>query len=106
LSKTKLLGRVGWLSVRQLIQFHNIFKAHKTIKTGQQDLCSTLSLQIIHATPEVLLVVRAGLGKYSELNRALQWYNRVPANVKKGNISAVKKKLKAWVRENVPIDWG
>jgi hypothetical protein len=34
-SKRKLLDRVGWLSVRQLIQFHTILQAHKTIKTGQ-----------------------------------------------------------------------
>ena len=34
-SKGKLLDRVGWLSVRQLIQFHTILQAHKTIRTGQ-----------------------------------------------------------------------
>ena len=30
-SKKKLLDKVGWLSVRQLVQFHTILQAHKTI---------------------------------------------------------------------------
>ena len=33
-SKKKLLDRVGWLSVRQLIFFHTVLQAHKTISTG------------------------------------------------------------------------
>ena len=38
--------------------------------------------------------------------RALQWYTRVPATVKTGSLATVKRKLKAWVKSNVPIDWG
>ena len=34
----KLLDRVGWLSVRQLVQFHAILQAHKTIRT-EQNIC-------------------------------------------------------------------
>ena len=30
-SRRKLLARVGWLSVRQLIQFHTVLQAHKTL---------------------------------------------------------------------------
>ena len=29
-SKKKLLDRVGWLSIRQLIYFHMVLQAHKT----------------------------------------------------------------------------
>ena len=32
-SKKKLIDRVGWLSVRQLIQYHTVLRAHKTIQT-------------------------------------------------------------------------
>ena len=32
-SKKKLLDRVGWLSVRQLIQYHTVLQAHKTIQS-------------------------------------------------------------------------
>ena len=38
--------------------------------------------------------------------RAMQWYNMVPFKVKSGSLTVAKKKLKTWVKENVPIDWG
>ena len=34
-SKHKLLDRLGWLSIRQLIQYNTILQAHKTITTGK-----------------------------------------------------------------------
>ena len=34
-SKKKLLDRLGWLSVRQLIFFHTVLQAHKTITSGK-----------------------------------------------------------------------
>jgi hypothetical protein len=33
-SKRKLLDKVGWLSVRQLVFFHTVLQAHKTLKSG------------------------------------------------------------------------
>ena len=33
-SKRKLLGKVGWLSVRQLVFYHTVLQAHKTLKSG------------------------------------------------------------------------
>ena len=36
--------------------------------------------------------------------RAMQDYNRVPASVRVGNTATVKKKLKQWVKTNIPID--
>ena len=38
--------------------------------------------------------------------RALHWYNSVPASVKIGSQAMVKRKLKIWIREHVPLDWG
>ena len=34
-NKKKLLDRVGWLSIRQLIFYHTVIQAQKTIKTGK-----------------------------------------------------------------------
>ena len=34
-SKKKLLDRLGWLSIRQLIYFHTVLQAHKTITSGK-----------------------------------------------------------------------
>ena len=38
--------------------------------------------------------------------RAMAWYNPLSTDVKTGTIQTVKRKLKAWVKKNVPIDWG
>ena len=39
-------------------------------------------------------------------NRAVHWYNEVPASVRTGSITSVKRKLKDWIMKNIPIDWG
>ena len=36
--------------------------------------------------------------------RAVQVHNKVPAIVRTGSLATVKKKLKKWVIQNVPID--
>ena len=110
-STRKLLDRVGWLSVRQLIQFHTILQAHKTIKTGQpRPLFHSISTDHPRNTRSAATgQIRFGESFKTQSTfkyRALQWYNRVPADVKKGNISTVKNKLKVWVKNNVPLDWG
>ena len=110
-SKRKLLDRVGWLSVRQLIQFHTILQAHKTIKTGQpRPLFHSISTDHPRNTRSAASgQIRFGESFRTQSTfkyRALQWYNRVPPDVKKGNLSTFKRKLKVWVKENVPIDWG
>ena len=38
--------------------------------------------------------------------RAMQWFNSVPVEVRIGSLETIKKKLKPWVKQNVPIDWG
>ena len=38
-------------------------------------------------------------------HRAVHWYNAVPVSVRDGSIGSVKKKLKAWVLKNIPLDW-
>ena len=37
-------------------------------------------------------------------HRAVQVHNKVPAIVRTGSLATVKKKLKKWVIQNVPID--
>ena len=38
--------------------------------------------------------------------RAMVSYNSVPGEVKTGGLPTVKRKLKQWVLQNVPLDWG
>ena len=50
-SKRKLLDKVGWLSVRQLVFFHTVLQAHKTIKSGvPKPLHQALSGQYLYRT--------------------------------------------------------
>ena len=37
---------------------------------------------------------------------AVQSYNLMPAHIRTGSIAKVKNKLRKWVFQNVPIDWG
>ena len=110
-SRRKLLSRVGWLSVRQLIQFHTILQAHKTIRSGQpRPLFNSISTDHPRNTRSAAQgQIRFG-EQYTATTtfkyRARQWYNGVPASVKQGSQAVVKRKLKTWVKENVPLDWG
>ena len=109
-SRRKLLARVGWLSVRQLIKFQTVLQAHKTIRTGQP---RPLAYSISTEHPRHTRNAANGQIRFAESfktqttfeYRALQWYNSVPISVKSGSIVSVKKKLKTWVKRNVPIDW-
>ena len=110
-SKKKLLSRVNWLSVRQLIYFHTVLQAHKTIRTGQpRPLLNSISTD----HPRNTRSAAHGLIRFDETfsarstfkYRALHWYNSVPASVKEGSHAVVKMKLRTWIKEHVPLDWG
>ena len=110
-SRKKLLGRVGWLSVRQLIQFHTILQAHKTIRTGEpRPVVYSISTDHPRNTRSAangqIRFGEAFKNKNTIKYRAMQWYNSVPVSVKRGSLPVVKKKLRTWVKENVLIDWG
>ena len=115
-SKKKLLDKVHWLSVRQLIFFHTVLQAVKTIKTGTPRMLNE-SISIEHpcrTRNESRGLIRfgetvrgeSGLVNLSFKHRAAHMYNMVPVSTRTGSIIAVKKKLKKWVCQNIPIDWG
>ena len=115
-SKKKLLDRVKWLSIRQLIFFHTALQAHKTIQTGlprviKESISTTHPLRTRSASRGLIRFGEtfrgpSSLVKLSFRNRAVQMYNMVPVNVRTGSLATVKKKLNKWVYQNVPIDWG
>ena len=39
-------------------------------------------------------------------HRAVHWYNDVPVSVRTGSLATVKNKMKKWIKQNVPLDWG
>ena len=109
-SRQKILQRVGWLSIRQLIYFHTVLEAHKAIVSGKP---TALSQSLITPFPYRTRRAAMGLIRYGEnltqasfYYRAVRWYNEVPAAIRVGNVPVVKRRLREWVRKNVPLDWG
>ena len=110
-SKGRLLKRCGWMSVRQLVEFHTALQAHKTLTTGlPRPLYSSLSSEYPYRTRSAANgLIRHGQDLNSTCSfkyRAMVSYNAVPREVKVGSMSSVKRKLKQWVQKNVPLDWG
>ena len=110
-STRRLLQHVGWLSVRQLVFFHTALQTHKTIVTGvPRPLFSHLSADNPYRTRSVTegkIKLRDDYRSTRTFKyRAMTTYNSIPVDVRTGTQSTVKKKLKKWVVENIPIDWG
>ena len=107
-SKRQLLSKVGWLSVKQLIFYHTVLQAHKTLVTG---LPRPLFHDLSRDYPRITRNASAGLIRQQSWSsrktfryRATKFYNSVPPDVRTGSITTVKVKLKQWIRENVPIN--
>ena len=115
-SERKLLQRVGWLSIRQLIYFHTVLQAHKVIISGKPaGLLESISTNHPYRTRNATMGrIRFGenfcgessLVTTSFKHRAVHFYNEVPASVYMGTLPAVKYKLKDWIKKNIAIDWG
>ena len=115
-SKKKLLNRVHWPSIRQLIFFHTVLQAHKTIKTGfprvlNESISTTHPIRTRSAAMGHIRFGETFRGQPNLVNLSfrhstVQSYNLVPAHVRTGSIATVKNKLRKWVYQNVPIDWG
>ena len=107
-SKKRLLDKVGWLSIRQLVFYHTTLQTIKTLNTGKpidlyQAITSDYPYRTRNATSGQIRqdeTFRKSSFKY----RARQDYNQVPVQVRTGSLATVKRKLKHWVRTNIPID--
>ena len=107
-SKRKLLDHVGWLSVRQLIFYHTVLQTHKTMATKKPkalylSLCSHFPYRTRNSSMG-LIREDQDFNRKGFKYRARQSFNMVPEEVREGSIETVKKKLKQWVKNNIPID--
>ena len=97
--------------MRQLVKFHTVLQAHKTISTG---LPRPLHASLTSAYPYRTRSAANGHIRLGENNvssktfkyRPMVSYNSVPNEVKTGSWQTVKSKLKQWALQNVPLDWG
>ena len=110
-SRRRLLNRLGWLSKRQLVEFHTVLQAHKTISSG---LPTPLHASLTSAYPYRSRSAANGNIRLRENSvsmktfkyRAMVSYTSVPGEVKTGSLLKLKRKLKQWVLQNVPLDLG
>ena len=115
-SKKKLLDKLGWLSIRQLIYYNTALQAHKTITQRKPaSIHESISTRHPYETRNAAMgQIRFGerfrgessLVEASFKHRAVHWYNAVPPSTRTGCLASVKQKLRKWVRANVPLDWG
>ena len=106
-SKKKLLDKVGWLSIRQLIFFHTVLQAYKIINTGvPKAIYKSLSSKYHYRTRRAAngMIRQENMVKTSFKYRAMIAFNQVPVSVRTGSQASVKRKLKVWVKTNIPID--
>ena len=110
-SRRRLLKKVGWMSLRQLVFYHTVLQAFKTMTTGlPKPLHASLPTDHPYHTRNAAVGNIRFNETFTSTNtfkyRAMTWYNSVPSSVKTGKLTSVKRKLKIWVRENVAFDWG
>ena len=108
-SRSRLLKAVGWLSVKQLIEYHLILQAHKTLVSKKphvlfQQLSGIYPYQTRGASMGNIRLNSEKKCTQTFIYRATVAYNKVPADIKVGSIAVVKRKLKKWVQANVAID--
>ena len=109
-SRRSILQKVGWLSVRQLVEYHTILQAHKTMTTGlPRPLHASLTIANPYRTRSETrgdIRVRDDTSMNTFKYRAMVSYNRVPSDIKEGTIQTIKRKLRQWVLKTIPVDWG
>ena len=108
-STERLLRGVGWMSVRQLIEFHTVLQTHKTLISGlPRPLYASLQSDYPYRTRNATIGnIRFGRNILPNTfrYRAMISYNAVPGEIKTGSISTMKKKLKRWIMKNIPLLW-
>ena len=107
-SRRKLLQRVGWLSIRQLIFYHTTLQAHKTMATGTPKvLFNSLNSQYNYHTRNAANrnIIAAGIMLEKSFQyRAMKSFNSLPLELKTAPVTSIKPRLKKWIINNIPID--
>ena len=106
-SKKRLLDRTGWLSIRQLIFFHTVLQTYKINRTKVPKLIyKSLNTGYNYNTRRAAngMIRQEEMPQSSFRYRAMKSFNQVPVSVRTGSPATVKRKLKLWVKSNIPID--
>ena len=114
-STTRILDAVGWLSVKQMHAQSVILLAHKVICTGvPRAIKSGLNTAFQHNTRRAKQgQIRfgeniRGRGRTALTNRTFRYqasilYNQIPPQLRTLKPDGLKKPLKKWIKQNIPI---
>ena len=106
------LKQIGWLSVHQLVQYHDILLLHKVIKSGQpRNLHNMDSYVYLQQTRQAtsgavkpIGIPKLDIAKNSFRWRAAETYNKIPLEViKMEDSNKFKKEIKSWIMNNSTI---
>ena len=96
------------LSVIQRVFYNTVLQTHKTLSSKKpKALYRSLSSDYPYRTRSTVaghIRENIDVNKKGFKYRARQNYNMVPEDIRKGSIQTVKKNLKQWVKQNIPID--
>ena len=97
--------------MRQLIFYHTVIQAWKTLSYGIPSplydvLYSVHPYNTRGAVSGHIRVSQSFSGEQMSFKgRARKFFNEVPMDIRTGTLPTVKRKLKNWIMNNVPLDW-
>jgi hypothetical protein len=109
-SQEKLLKQCGWLSVKQLVEYHSLVLIFKTkLEKKPVSLYKTLNKKFNYqtraATSGSVLFnhsISGDIAKMAFISRSTKVWNTLPPQVKQAvNLRKFKGKLKTWIKLNV-----
>ena len=103
-----MYDKLNWLTDTQLIFYHTVMQTHKTLSTGRpRPLYNNISSSFPYLTRGAAtgqIRENEDFNHSSFKYRARKAFNKVPVEIRTGSVQTVRKKLKSWVKENIPID--
>ena len=107
-----LLKQIGWLSVHQLVEYHNILQIYKVKKNkSPESLFSMFDWEYNYQTRQATDMKVKPIGtprlknsQYSFRWRASSAFNNLPTSISQINQEIdFKRQVKTWIMKNVPL---
>ena len=95
--------QTGWLTVRQLIQYHTALAIYRIRDSKEPEHLSKILLKENRVNKRIIPNTTLSLAKRSFCFRGAEEWNQLPEAVRScGKIGVFKAKLKSWILENIP----
>ena len=109
-STRQILRQCGWLSIRQLGFYHSILTMHRILRNDKpvylrSRVAFDFPYQTRLATGGNIRCSRENVMEGSFTSKSIVNYNRIPDSLKTvTSLPTLKRKLKKWSTENIPIN--